>query len=76
MCDKRISAKMKGRVYKTAVRPAMLFELEAAPLTKRQEKELEVAELEMSRFSLGVSRLHRIKNDYIRGTAQVGKVWR
>ena len=73
LCDKRISAKMKGKVYKTAVRPAMLYGLEAVPLTKRQEKELEVAELKMLRFSLGVSRLDRIRNDYIRGTAKVGK---
>ena len=73
LCDKRISARMKGKVYKTAVRPAMLFGLEVVPLTKRQEKELEVAELKMLRFSLGVSRVDRIKNDHIRGTAKVGK---
>ena len=64
---------MKGKVYKTVVRPAMLYGLEAVALTKRQEVELEVAELKMLRFSLGVTRMDRIRNEYIRGTAQVGR---
>lgn len=42
-------------------------------MTKRQEKELEVAELKMLRFSLGVTRMDRIRNEHIRGTAQVGQ---
>ncbi|XP_027206524.2 uncharacterized protein [Penaeus vannamei] len=37
MCDRRESATMKGKVYKTVVRPAMLYGMETAPLTKRQE---------------------------------------
>ena len=39
----------------------------------RQEAEIEVAELKMLRFSLGVTRMDKIRNEYIRGTAQVGK---
>ena len=42
-------------------------------LTKRQEADMEVAELKMLRFSLGVTRMDKIRNEYIRGTAQVGK---
>ena len=40
---------------------------------ERQELEMEVAELKMLRFSFGVTRMDKIRNDYIRGTAQVGK---
>ncbi|KAK2899938.1 hypothetical protein Q8A73_013067 [Channa argus] len=47
LCDKRVSARMKGKVFKTVVRPAMLFGLETVALKKRQEAELEVAELKM-----------------------------
>ncbi|KAK3521254.1 hypothetical protein QTP70_001548 [Hemibagrus guttatus] len=61
-----------GKVYNTVVRPAMLYGLETVSLRKRQESELEVAELKMLRFSLGVTRLDRIRNEYIRGTAHVG----
>ncbi|KAK3553470.1 hypothetical protein QTP70_003514 [Hemibagrus guttatus] len=70
--DRKISARIKGKVYRTVVRPAMLYGLETVSLRKRQESELEVAELKMLRFSLGVTRLDRIRNEYIRGTAHVG----
>ncbi|KAK3530930.1 hypothetical protein QTP70_006515 [Hemibagrus guttatus] len=74
VCDQKISARIKGKVYRTVVRPAMLYGLETVSLRKRQESELEVAELKMLRFSLGVTRLDRIRNEYIRGTAHVGRL--
>ncbi|KAK3571518.1 hypothetical protein QTP86_012862 [Hemibagrus guttatus] len=74
LCDRKISARIKGKVYRTVVRPAMLYGLETVSLRKRQESELEVAELKMLRFSLGVTRLDRISNEYIRGTAHVGRL--
>lgn len=60
-------AKMKGKVYKTVVRAAMLAGLETVPLRKRQEAELEVEEMKMLRFSLGVTS----NGSGIRGTAHV-----
>ncbi|KAK3524918.1 hypothetical protein QTP86_011509 [Hemibagrus guttatus] len=69
LCDRKISARIKGKVYRTVVRPAMLYGLETV-----SESELEVAELKMLRFSLGVTRLDRIRNEYIRGTAHVGRL--
>ncbi|KAK3543455.1 hypothetical protein QTP70_020933, partial [Hemibagrus guttatus] len=74
LCDRKISARIKGKVYRTVVRPAMLYGLETVSLRKRQESELEVAELKMLRFSLGVTRLDRIRNEYIRGTGHVGRL--
>ena len=32
-----------------------------------------VAELKLLRFSLGVTRMDKIRNEYTRGTAQVGR---
>ncbi|KAK3548617.1 hypothetical protein QTP70_015563, partial [Hemibagrus guttatus] len=74
LCDRKISARIKGKVYRTVVRPAMLYGLETVSLRKRQESALEVVELKMLRFSLGVTRLDRIRNEYIRGTAHVGRL--
>ena len=51
----------------------MLYGLETVALTNRQEAEMEVAELKMLRFPFGVTRMDKIRNEYIRGTAQVGR---
>ncbi|KAK3508381.1 hypothetical protein QTP70_025787 [Hemibagrus guttatus] len=51
LCDQKISARIKGKVYRTVVRAAMLYGLETVSLRKRQESELEVAELKMLRPS-------------------------
>ena len=48
---------VKGKVYRVAV---MLYGLETVALTIRQEAEMEVAELKMLRFSLGVTRMDKI----------------
>ena len=48
------------------------FGLETEALTKRQELELEVAELKM-RLSLGVTRMDSVWNEHIRGIAKVGR---
>ena len=45
--------------------------LETVVLRKRQEAELAVAQVKMLRFSLGVTRLDQIRNEYIRGKAHV-----
>ncbi|KAK3554870.1 hypothetical protein QTP86_000911 [Hemibagrus guttatus] len=42
LCDRKISARIKGKVYRTVVRAAMLYGLETVSLRKRQESELEI----------------------------------
>ena len=37
------------------------------------EAEMKVAESSMLRLSSGVTRIDKIRNEYIRGTAQVGR---
>ena len=71
LCDRRVAARVKGKVYKGVVRPAMPYGLETVALTSKQVAELEVAEMKMLRFSLGVTRMDKIKNEYIRGSAHV-----
>ena len=74
LCDKRISAKVKGRFYKSVVRPAMVYGAETWAVKKAQERKLEVAEMRMLRWMGGVTRRDRIRNDYIRGTVKVVEV--
>ena len=44
----------------------MLYSMEAVAMTKRQERKMEVAEMKMLRFSLGVTRVNRLRNKEIR----------
>lgn len=45
-----ITAKGEEKIYKSVVKPAMVYEMETAALCKRQEAELDVTELKMLRF--------------------------
>ena len=74
MCDKRISARIKGKFYKSVVRPAMIYGAETWPVKKVQERKMEVAEMRMLRWTCGVTRRDKIRNDFIRGTVKVAEV--
>ena len=66
--------KTKGKVYKTAVRPAMLYGAECWTILKKHEQQLHVAEMKMLRWAGGVTRLDKIRNEYIRGTFKVAPI--
>ena len=74
LCDRRISLRVKGEVYKTVVRPAMMYGSETWAVKKAQEKKLDVAEMRMLRWMSGVTKLDRIRNERIRGTTKVGEI--
>ena len=74
LCDKRMPIKLKGKVYRTVVRPAMMYSLETVPLKKSNERKMEVAEMKMLRWMSGVTRKDRIENEKIRGTVKVTRV--
>lgn len=74
LSDRRVAPKVKGRIYRVAVRPALLYGLESLATTKTQEYELETAEMSMLHFSLGVTKLDKIRTEKIRGTVHVGKL--
>ena len=40
-------------------------------VTKKQVEEMEVAEMKMLRFAMGVMRKGKIRNEYIRGTVKI-----
>ena len=72
ICDRRLSARVKGKVYSSVVRPAMMYGLETVVVTKKQVKEMEVAEMKMLKFAMEVMSEDKIRNEYIRGTVKVG----
>ena len=66
ICDRRLLARVKGKVYSSVVRPAMMYGLETVAVTKKQVKEIKVAEMKMLRFAIRVTRKDKIRNEYIR----------
>ena len=61
-------------MYKSVVRPAMLYGMETVAVTERQVGKMDFAELKMVRWALGVTRKDTIRNEYVRGTAKIAKL--
>ena len=74
LCDRKLSARVEGKMYKNVVRPAMLYGMETVAVMERQMGKMEVAELKMVRWALEVTRKEDIRNEYMRGTAKIAKV--
>ncbi|XP_037789460.1 uncharacterized protein LOC119584914 [Penaeus monodon] len=72
--DKRVPVKLKGKVYKSVVRPATTYGLETAPPTKVEERKLDVAEMKMLRWMVGVPKMDCVRNNYIRGSLKVTEI--
>ena len=72
--DKRVPLRVKSRIYKLMVLPAMMYGLETAAITKRQGEKLKTNEMKMLRFTLGITRLDRVKNEEVRKKLNSGEV--
>ena len=64
-CDKRVPQKLKGKFYRTAIRPAMLYGVECWPTKIHHVQQLSVAEMRMLRWICGHTRMDRVQNDNI-----------
>ena len=74
VCGRKLSAKVKGKLYQSVIGPAMLYGMEAVAMTEKQEGKMEVAELKMVRWALGVTKKDKIKDEYVKGTAKIAKL--
>ena len=61
ICDRRLPARVKGKVYISVVRPAMVYGLETVVVRKKQVEEMEVAEMKMLRFAMEGTRKGKIR---------------
>ena len=61
-------------MYQSVIRPAMLYGRETEAMIEQQVRKMEVAELKMVRWALGVTKKDKIKNEYVRGTAKIAKL--
>ncbi|GJY18897.1 hypothetical protein Tco_0390388 [Tanacetum coccineum] len=74
LCDKRVPLKLKGKFYRVAIRPDMLYGSECWPITKAQSNRVEVAELRMLRWTCGKIMLDMIPNGVFRAELEVESI--
>ena len=66
--------RVKGKVYSSVVRPAMMYGLKTVAVTKKQVEEMKDAEMKVLRFAMGVTRKDKIRNEHIRSTVRVERL--
>ena len=74
LCDRKIPVKLKGKVYKTVIRPAMLHAAETWATKETEEKRLEVQEMRMLRWMNKITRRDKVENRYVRGSMKVANI--
>jgi hypothetical protein len=74
LCDPRVPLKLKGKFYRTAIQPAMLYGAECWPTIRRHVQQLCVAEMHMLRWICGNRRRDWVRNDDIRERLGVAPV--
>ena len=62
MCDKNIPTKLKDKVYKTAIKPAMVYVAQCWAVRKKEERKLHATEMRMLRWATGNKRLDHVRN--------------
>ena len=63
LCNRKLSARAKGKMYKSVVKPAMLYRMETVAVIERNEGKMEAARLKMVAWALAVTRKNKIKNE-------------
>ena len=54
LCDKKIPVKLKVLIYKTAIRPALLYGNETLPFTERLPEKVNSCEMKILRYCLQI----------------------
>ncbi|VDO98151.1 unnamed protein product [Heligmosomoides polygyrus] len=65
LCDRKIPERHKSKIYRVFVRPVAIYGAECWPVTKEIERRLSLIETKMMRWTAGITRLDRVRNDCI-----------
>ncbi|RZC31475.1 Pentatricopeptide repeat-containing protein [Glycine soja] len=74
LCDAKVPIKLKGKFYRTAVRPAILYGTECWAVKSQHENKVGVAEMRMLRWMCGKTRQDKIRNEAIRERVRVAPI--
>ena len=71
LCDSRMPVKLKSKIQRQVVRPAMLYSSETWATRKKDEDRIDVNEMRMLRWECGLTRRDKVRNEHIRGTLKI-----
>ena len=74
LCDKRVPPPVKGKTHKMIVQRAMLYGVEAVPVTRSHVKKLEVTEMKMCRWACGHTLRDHVRNKNIKKRLNVESI--
>ena len=66
VCDKRMPIRLKGKVYKTMIRPVLMYGSETWALRRKEEQLIQRTEMRMLRWITGVTLKDKIRSEDIR----------
>ena len=72
--NKKLSVRVRVKCTRVLLDQPCFMEWTLVAVTERQVGKMEVAELKMVRWALGVARTDKIKNEYVRGTSKIAKL--
>ena len=71
LCDKKMPVHLKILIYKTAIRPALLYGNETWPVTGAQIDRVSSTEMRMLRYCMGISLEEHRRNEEITSEARI-----
>ena len=66
LCDRKFPSRLKGKFYRAAIRPVLLYETECWTVKKSFEHKMEVTKMCMLRWMCGHTLMDRIRNQEFR----------
>ncbi|KAL6546097.1 hypothetical protein OROGR_009971 [Orobanche gracilis] len=74
LCDPDMPHRLKGKFYRTAIRPALLYGTECWDVKQCHVQKMNVAEMRMLRWMCGHTKKDRLRNEVIREKVRVASI--
>lgn len=74
LCDKTVPKRLKGKVYRVMVRPVMMYGSETWATKVQDEKKLAAAEIRILRWTVGKTKLDKVRNEDVRKELRVADI--
>ncbi|KAL6551280.1 hypothetical protein OROMI_021768 [Orobanche minor] len=74
LCDPDMPHRLKGKFYRTAIRPTLLYGTECWAVKQCHVQKMNVAEMRMLRWMCGHTKKDRLRNEVIREKVRVASI--